>query len=108
MVITPDLANLLYKMINNVKYFELIAEPVKRELLPGFFINALGYNGTTPGPTIQVYPGDYVNIRVYNRLSEATSVHWHGLDVPNEMDGVPEIEHLLESNQEHILIINSG
>lgn len=92
MVITPDLANLPYKMINNVKYFELIAEPVKRELLPGLFINAWGYNGTTPGPTIQVYPGDYVNIRVINNLPEATSVHWHGLDVPNEMDGVPDIE----------------
>jgi len=92
MVITPDLINLPYKMINDIKYFELVAEPVKRELLPGLFINAWGYNGTTPGPTIQVYPGDYVNIRVYNKLPEATSVHWHGLDVPNMMDGVPEVE----------------
>jgi len=92
MVITPDLINLPYKMINDIKYFELVAEPVKRQLLPGLFINAWGYNGTTPGPTIQVYPGDYVNIRVYNKLPEATSVHWHGLDVPNMMDGVPEVE----------------
>ncbi|WP_238884369.1 multicopper oxidase family protein [Clostridium sp. YIM B02551] len=52
----------------------------------------MGYNGSTPGPTIQVYPGDYVNIRVYNNLTESTSVHWHGLDVPNEMDGVPNVE----------------
>lgn len=92
MVITPDLHNLPYKLVHNVKYFELIAETVKRELLPGVFINAWGYNGTTPGPTIQVYPGDYVNIRVYNKLPEATSVHWHGLDIPNIMDGVPEVE----------------
>lgn len=92
MVITPNLVNLEYKEIQGVKYFELFAEKVEREILPGVWIKAWGYNGTTPGPTIQVYPGDYVNIRVYNNLSEATSVHWHGLDVPNDMDGVPDIE----------------
>jgi len=92
MVITPNLANLQYKEIQGVKYFELFAEKVEREILPGVWIKAWGYNGSTPGPTIQVYPGDYVNIRVYNNLSEATSVHWHGLDVPNDMDGVPDIE----------------
>lgn|GEM_PF-6311909 len=75
-----------------IKYFELVAEPVQRELLPDLFIKAWGYNGTTPGPTILVYPGDYVNFRVYNRLSEPTSVHWHGLDVPNVMDGVLDVE----------------
>lgn len=92
MVISPDLSNLPFVEKNGVKYFELIAEPVKREILPGLLINAWGYNGTTPGPTILVYPGDFVNIRVYNRLSESTSVHWHGLDVPNVMDGVPDVE----------------
>ena len=92
MVITPDVPNLPFVTQNGIKYFKLVAEPVKRELLPGLFINSMGYNGTTPGPTIQVFPGDYVNIRVYNRLPEATSVHWHGLDVPNAMDGVPEVE----------------
>lgn len=92
MVITPDISTLPFTMKNGVKYFELIAEPVKRELLPGLYINAWGYNGSTPGPTIQVYPGDYVNIRVYNRLPQPTSVHWHGLDVPNAMDGVPDVE----------------
>ena len=81
MVITPDIPNLPYVMRNGIKYFELIAEPVTRELLPGLFIIAWGYNGTTPGPTILVYPGDYVNIRAYNKLPEATSIHWHGLDV---------------------------
>lgn len=71
-----------------MKYFELVAEPVTRELLPGLYIKGWGYNGSIPGPTIQVYPGDYINIRVYNRLPEATSIHWHGLDVPNVMDYV--------------------
>jgi len=92
MVITPDLEILQYKTIRGVKYFELIAEEVKQEILPGLFIKAWGYNGSTPGPTILVSPGDNVNLRVYNSLTEATSVHWHGLDVPNIMDGVPDIE----------------
>lgn len=92
MVITPDVPNLPYVMLNATKYFELVAEPVQRELLPGLFIRGWGYNGSIPGPTIQVYPGDYVNIRVINRLPEPTSIHWHGLDIPNVMDGVPEVE----------------
>lgn len=92
MVITPDVSDLPYTMRNGIKYFELIAEPVKRELLPGLYINGWGYNGSIPGPTIHVYTGDFVNIRVINHLLESTSVHWHGLDVPNTMDGVPEIE----------------
>jgi len=92
MVISPDLDILQYKTLRGVKYFELVAEEVKQELLPGLFIKAWGYNGSTPGPTIIVNPGDNVNIRVYNNLKQATSVHWHGLDVPNLMDGVPYIE----------------
>jgi manganese oxidase len=101
MVITPDLHNLPCKEIKGVKYFELVAEEVERELLPGLFIKAWGYNGSTPGPTIQVYPGDYVNFRVYNKLSEPTSVHWHGLDVPNVMDGVPDVEPSPKIEPEH-------
>lgn len=111
MVITPDIPDLPFILQSGVKYFELIAEPVIRELLPGFYINGWGYNGSIPGPTIQVYPYDYVNIRVINRLPEATSVHWHGLDVPNMMDGVPEVEPSpkIESGQYfdyHFRIIN--
>lgn len=92
MVVTTDLNNLEYKEIHGVKYFELTAEEVKQEILPGVIIKAWGYSGSTPGPTIQVNQGDYVNIRVYNKLPEPTSVHWHGMDVPNVMDGVPDVE----------------
>lgn len=92
MVITPDVPNLPCVEKKGIKYFELVAEPVQREILPGLFIKGYGYNGSIPGPTILVYPGDYVNIRVHNRLPEPTSVHWHGLDVPNVMDGVPDVE----------------
>lgn len=92
MIITPDILNLPFIIKNGIKYFELIAEPVKKEILPGLYINGWGYNGSIPGPTIQAYPGDCVNIRVTNHLPEPTSVHWHGLEVPNVMDGVPEVE----------------
>ena len=92
MVVTPDIPNLPCQTIDGIKYFELTAEPIRRELLPGLFINGWGYNGSIPGPTIQVLPNDDVNIRVINRLPEPTSVHWHGLNVPNVMDGVPDVE----------------
>lgn len=92
MVISPNVPNLPYTLQDGVKHFELFAEPVKQEILPEVFLQAWGYNGTTPGPTILVYPGDWVNIRVYNRLPVPTSVHWHGLNIPNAMDGVPEVE----------------
>lgn len=92
MVITPDIKVLPHTMINGVKCFELVAEPVKREILPGIYMSVWGYNGSTPGPTIMVYPGDEVSIRVHNKLPQPTSIHWHGLDIPNNMDGVPAIE----------------
>lgn len=92
MLISPDVPLLPYKLINGVKHFELIAEPVQREILPGLYINGWGYSKSIPGPTIAVYPGEHVNIRVYNDLPEPTSIHWHGLDIPNSMDGVPDVE----------------
>ena len=92
MVITPDVPDLPLTVSNGVKHFELIAEPVRREIFPGLYIKGWGYNGSIPGPTIKACTGDIVNIRVINNLPQPTSVHWHGLDVPNMMDGVPEIE----------------
>ena len=92
MVITPGIENLSFTYKNGVKHFTLIAEEVLNELIPGLFIKAWGYNGSVPGPTIRVFPGDRICIRVINNLPEKTSVHWHGLEVPNNMDGVPPIE----------------
>lgn len=91
MTVTPDIDKLSFIVRKGVKYFELTAEPVKRELLKGVFIEAWGYNGTSPGPTIEVYPGDYICIRVYNNLPEPTSLNFHGLDISNIMDGVPDV-----------------
>jgi hypothetical protein len=88
---TPDLPSLPWKMVNGAKEFHLHAQPVKRELLPGDFMNHWGYNGTMPGPTIQVAEGDRVRIVVHNHLPEPTELHLHGLELPNAMDGVPHV-----------------
>jgi len=68
-----------------------VAEPVKREFLPGKVVDVWGYNGGMPGPTIEVNEGDRVRILLRNGLPEPTTMHWHGLEVPIEMDGVPAI-----------------
>lgn len=90
-VATPDIATLPWEMDGGAKVFRLVAEPVKRELLPGKVFDLWGYNGSVPGPTIEVMEGDRVRILFENRLPEPTTVHWHGLEVPIEMDGVPAI-----------------
>jgi manganese oxidase len=96
-VITPDLPKLPWKMENGVKVFRLTAEVVKRELLPassmmsGKVIDVWGYNGSMPGPTIEVNEGDRVRIVFQNKLPEDTTIHWHGLEIPIEMDGMPFI-----------------
>lgn len=87
-VVTPNVGSLRWKMDGDVKVFHLIAEPVLREFAPGFWVNCWGYNGTSPGPTIEAVEGDRVRIFVTNRLKEPTTVHWHGLIIPNGMDGV--------------------
>jgi manganese oxidase len=88
-VITPNVGpSLPYKMVGGVKEFHLIAEPLKREFMEGFNVNCWGYNGSTPGPTIEAVEGDRVRILVTNNLPEGTSVHWHGFILPNGMDGV--------------------
>jgi FtsP/CotA-like multicopper oxidase with cupredoxin domain len=75
-------------MNNGVKEFHLVAEPVVREMAPGFKVNMWGYNGQSPGPTIEVVEGDRVRIFVTNKLPEHTTIHWHGQRLPNGMDGV--------------------
>src|SRR6516162_10293621 len=86
---TPDVPDLPFRMDRNVKEFHLIAEPVKQEIVPGRVVDLWGYNGSAPGPTIQVTKGDRVRIIVDNHLPEATSMHWHGFEIPNDMDGAP-------------------
>jgi FtsP/CotA-like multicopper oxidase with cupredoxin domain len=87
-VVTLNGWSLPWRMNNGVKEFHLIAEPVVRELAPGMKANLWGYNGQSPGPTIEVVEGDRVRIFVTNKLPEHTSIHWHGQRLPNGMDGV--------------------
>ncbi|MCC4114902.1 copper oxidase [Aromatoleum toluclasticum] len=77
-----------WRMRDGIKEFHLVAEPVERELAPGMTARLWGYNGQSPGPTIEVVEGDRVRIFVTNRLPEHTSIHWHGQRLPNGMDGV--------------------
>ena len=87
-VVTLNGWSLPWRMNNGVKEFHLVAEPVVREFAPGMKVNLWGYNGQSPGPTIEVVEGDRVRIFVTNKLPEQTSVHWHGQRLPNGMDGV--------------------
>jgi FtsP/CotA-like multicopper oxidase with cupredoxin domain len=77
-----------WRMRNGVKEFHLVAEAVTREIAPGMKAHLWGYNGQSPGPTIEVVEGDRVRMFVTNRLLEPTSIHWHGQRLPNGMDGV--------------------
>ncbi len=100
-----------YELDGNVKVFHLIAQPIEKYLTdgkkPDYYdlvppenrvahdhhppivqkIKCWGYNGTTPGPTIEAYEGDRIRIVLKNELPEPTSIHWHGLEVPNDQDG---------------------
>ena len=87
-VVTLNGWSLPWRMKDGVKEFHMVAEPVVRELAPGMKANLWGYNGTSPGPTIEAVEGDRVRIFVTNKLPEATSVHWHGMLLPSGMDGV--------------------
>jgi FtsP/CotA-like multicopper oxidase with cupredoxin domain len=87
-VITPNGTTLPWVMKDGAKEFHLIAETIKREFAPGMIVNCWGYNGQTPGPTIEAVEGDRVRILVTNQLPEPHAVHWHGVILPNGMDGV--------------------
>ena len=80
-----------YTVDGDVWVFRLEAKPVRWEILPGTRVTAWTYNGVVPGPEIRVPYGQRVRIEVLNSLPDETTVHWHGIDVPNAMDGVPDV-----------------
>jgi len=90
-VTTLDVGDLPFTLDNGVKVFHLVAEPVKQVIVPGRTFDLWGFNGSAPGPTIQANEGDRVRIVFDNHLPEPTGIHWHGLELPIEMDGVPGI-----------------
>jgi len=87
-VVTPDGATLPWKLVDGVKIFHLVAEPVTHEFAPGLEAECWGYNGRVHGPTIEAVEGERVRIYVTNKLGAPTTVHWHGMLVPSGMDGV--------------------
>lgn len=96
-VVTPDIPHLPWTMENGVKVFHLTAEIIKREILPASsmgqakVLTLWGYSGSVPGPTIEVNEGDHVRVVFHNNLPEPTTIHWHGLEIPVNMDGMPFI-----------------
>jgi manganese oxidase len=90
-MLTPDVSDLPFELDGETKVFRLKAAVLKQKVATSKTLEVWGYNGSSPGPTIQVRQGDRVRIHVENALPESTSMHWHGLEVPIEQDGVPFI-----------------
>ncbi len=80
-----------FRIEDNVKVFELVTKPINWHITNAISVTAWTYNGTVPGPMIRVTEGDVVRIILKNELNEPTTIHWHGIAVPNEMDGIPDI-----------------
>ncbi|HEY4243993.1 MAG TPA: copper oxidase [Kofleriaceae bacterium] len=87
-LIVPNGTVALSKLVDGVRVFHLVAEPVSLTIAPGLTVAAWGYNGASPGPVLEAVAGERVRIYVTNKLPEPTSIHWHGILVPYGMDGV--------------------
>jgi FtsP/CotA-like multicopper oxidase with cupredoxin domain len=90
-VVTTDLGDLPFEVDGDIKVFRLTAHVFKRQIAPNKTIDVWGYNGSAPGPTIQVTQGDKVRVIFKNELPEATSMHWHGFEDEIGNDGMPGI-----------------
>ena len=77
------------RLEKGVKVYDLTAEEIQWEVEPGRKTKAWAYNGQVPGPQIRVREGDRVRVNLTNKLPESTSIHFHGLELPNDQDGVP-------------------
>ena len=80
-----------FTMDGDTKVFKVTCQDIDWEVEPGKVIKAMAYNGTVPGPEIRVTQGDKVRIEVTNEMRQSTGVHFHGIHVPNSMDGVPYV-----------------
>lgn len=85
---TPGGKTLPWKVVDGVKVYHLVAQAVEHEFAPGLKASCWGYNGSVHGPTIEGVEGERIRVYVTNRLSAPTTVHWHGVFLPNGMDGV--------------------
>src|SRR5262249_19161937 len=87
-VVVPNGGALPFKIVNGVKVFHLIAEEVNHAFDSGLRAKSWGFNGHVNSTAIEAVEGERVRIYVTNRLAVATSIHWHGFNLPNGMDGV--------------------
>jgi manganese oxidase len=90
-VITTDVGDLDYTMDGSTKVFHLVAEAVKQKIHPDKTLDLWGFNGSAPGPTIQVNEGDHIRVIFDNHLPEISSIHWHGFEDTIGNDGMPGI-----------------
>jgi len=90
-VVTTEVGDLSYTMDGGAKVFHLVAEVLRQKIHPGKTIDAWGFNGSAPGPTIQVNQGDHVRVIFDNHLPEPSSIHWHGFEDMVGYDGMPGI-----------------
>jgi FtsP/CotA-like multicopper oxidase with cupredoxin domain len=80
--------DLAFRMEGDVRVFDLVCKRAQWQVTPDKTVEAFTFNGIVPGPTIRVVEGQPVRINVKNELDQSTTVHWHGQNVPNKMDGV--------------------
>lgn len=86
----------------NVIEIDLTAEVVDHQVVDGEVVEVWGYNGRYPGPMIEATVGDTLRVNLTNNLPEGTTIHWHGLEVPNDQDGVPGItQPIIEPGQRY-------
>jgi FtsP/CotA-like multicopper oxidase with cupredoxin domain len=90
-VVTTDVGDLPFEMDGDIKVFRLTAHVFKRQIAPDKTIDVWGFNGSAPGPTIQVTQGDKVRVIFKNALPESSSIHWHGFEDHIGYDGMPGI-----------------
>ena len=90
-VVTTEVGDLSYTMDGDTKVFHLVAEVLKQKIHPDKTMDAWGFNGSAPGPTIQVNQGDHVRVIFDNHLPEPSSIHWHGFEDMVGYDGMPGI-----------------
>jgi len=86
--VTPGGSTLPWRVVDGAKIYHLVAGEVEHEFAPGLKAKCWGYNGSVHGPTLEAVEGDHVRVYVTNKLPEPTTVHWHGVYLPNGMDGV--------------------
>ena len=88
-VLCRDVSSITPTLDGDIKVFHLRAKPAETHFMPGRAVDYWGFNGSMLGPTIEVNEGDRLRFIVENGLPDVFSMHWHGLEVPIEMDGVP-------------------